>query len=382
MFLTEWNVPIVTISGNSRKLSDKEKYPTVISMSPSDNFMMAIFVKTTLERFRWTNVFLLCDKGDRVVPFYIAMCAIFKNLLRPADGQFTLYDVSIKSVDSHQADLDLMLEEIASRSRVVIVLTNAVVMRQLMIQAQRRNMTNGEYVYFFMQPFLLLNVFSDFSWRLDKDDDLLALEAFRVVFYMITDTETLAQNIPTNTRDEMVNRMQSYSLCKERTTATVEMFAAYEAVTLLAKVARDIVQKARLNNKQPNFVGTTFVKELSNRTHDLLRESTNFDINACKIPDFLIKQFNSTSKSFENVILFCGKDNTSSFSFNRNLTWPGGHLPETKPRCGFDGSNNECRTNSTATILVSTVLVAAVLLITLLGVLVCFRYKFRFLKFL
>ncbi|GAV07040.1 hypothetical protein RvY_16928 [Ramazzottius varieornatus] len=172
----------------------------------------------------------------------------------------------------------------------------------------------------------------------------------------------------------MVDRMRSYSLCKDRAKAPVEMFAAYEAVTLLAKVAHDIVQSSREKKVRPTLIGTAFVREFSNRTYNLSTVSASFDTSACKIPNFLIKLFNSTTQTFENVIFFQGKDRTTSLPFGRNVTWPGGRLPDNEPRCGFGGLNVECRKSSTETLLVSSVSVVATLSAILAGALFYIRW--------
>ena len=74
-------------------------------------------MKTTLEKFNWTTVFLLCDMNDRLVPFYAVMCVNLKGSLTNGKTRAEVYDVHFNTVDAKDAQLHSMLEIIATRSR-------------------------------------------------------------------------------------------------------------------------------------------------------------------------------------------------------------------------------------------------------------------------
>ena len=74
-------------------------------------------MKTTLEKFNWTTVSLLCDMNDRMTAFYNVMCANLKNAMHNSKTRFEVYDVRFNTADGKELPVASMLEMFTTRLR-------------------------------------------------------------------------------------------------------------------------------------------------------------------------------------------------------------------------------------------------------------------------
>ncbi|GAV07007.1 hypothetical protein RvY_16907-1 [Ramazzottius varieornatus] len=177
--MAEWNHLFITASGSGEALRNKEKYPTVVSTAPTDNSGFTSFFKAILLTFSWKTVFLLCDTNDEVTSFYVATCGSVKRLLKGSIPPFSLHDGTFNSALVREPDLAGLLRMTSSRARVLFLFGNSASTRQFMVEAHKLNMTSGDHVYFFPQPFKSEEIFPELTWKLHRsDDDVSAAESF------------------------------------------------------------------------------------------------------------------------------------------------------------------------------------------------------------
>ncbi|GAV07011.1 hypothetical protein RvY_16907-2 [Ramazzottius varieornatus] len=199
--LAEWNHLFITASGSGEALRNKEKYPTVVSTAPTDNSGFTSFFKAILLTFSWKTVFLLCDTNDEVTSFYVATCGSVKRLLKGSIPPFSLHDGTFNSALVREPDLAGLLRMTSSRARVLFLFGNSASTRQFMVEAHKLNMTSGDHVYFFPQPFKSEEIFPELTWKLHRSDDDVARQAFRSVFYIAA--ETLFNRVPLGRQKEL-----------------------------------------------------------------------------------------------------------------------------------------------------------------------------------
>lgn len=89
-------------TSSPQELRDKAKYPTVASMSVSDNVVMNNFLKHILTNFEWTTVFFLCDVNEEKILFYIVNCANLKRILR-GTGRFLIHEAIFNSSAANES---------------------------------------------------------------------------------------------------------------------------------------------------------------------------------------------------------------------------------------------------------------------------------------
>ncbi|OWA51291.1 hypothetical protein BV898_15782 [Hypsibius exemplaris] len=204
-----WNVPVVSIVGTSPTISNRKKYPTALTTAPLNNSVLANFFKAFLSHFAWTTLCLICDNND-VVAYYKANCGIIKTeLKRPK------FDIQTVTVDSKKGrdlvDYDAALVTAGKSARVIIILARSNVTRQFMIFAHKKNMTQGDYVFFYVEPHTKSNLpeFPNLDWRTGDLDDEVARVALTLLIVITFDNGPSIDQLPSKTAAFIKNRTAS-----------------------------------------------------------------------------------------------------------------------------------------------------------------------------
>jgi hypothetical protein len=86
--------------GTDPKISDKRKYPTVLTAAPANQNVLMIFLQKFLRKYNWTTIGLFCDE-KRDVGFYRAACRNMQLSLKAPEFQLNAlgFDSTKGSVD-------------------------------------------------------------------------------------------------------------------------------------------------------------------------------------------------------------------------------------------------------------------------------------------
>ncbi|XP_014731054.1 PREDICTED: LOW QUALITY PROTEIN: atrial natriuretic peptide receptor 2 [Sturnus vulgaris] len=149
-FASHWRLPLITggavAAGFSRK---REHYSTTVRTGPSAPKLGA-FVSHLHAHFNWSAraVLLYVDRKTDDRPYYFTVEGIYQEL---QDGNNLTVTVHIYSPE--EGGPDTAVHFIKANGRVVYLCGPLEMLRQIMQLAQQENLTNGDYVFFYLDVF-------------------------------------------------------------------------------------------------------------------------------------------------------------------------------------------------------------------------------------
>ncbi|XP_055327408.1 atrial natriuretic peptide receptor 1-like [Paramacrobiotus metropolitanus] len=173
----EWNVLMLTSGLSYEQLRNRRNYPTTINNGPMQLAMFAEVFVNIFSYFSWTSIGVLLDTGAMAPFFKLWPTGLLNIVTQKKNSNITLYRFEFDSSKS-VAYSDLLIE-VKKVSRVVILSSTPKIVRKFMIQAAKMGMTNGEYVYFAVEPLRNNRYFGNLTWQYYDSDDLIGMEAFR-----------------------------------------------------------------------------------------------------------------------------------------------------------------------------------------------------------
>ncbi|OQV23021.1 Atrial natriuretic peptide receptor 1 [Hypsibius exemplaris] len=259
-----------------------------------------------------------------------------------------------------------LLEGAKNRSRVIVVLTHALIVRQFMLNGRNMGMTEGEYLFMAVELHELAYWGRISYLQYDKDDGN-AREAFQSLFVM-----SLSE-IAVNSLDEylavMIKRnakaKYNYSYqALEKPDPNVMGF--YESIMIYAQEVTWMLA-AGLNFRN----GTAMVSRIINSTYVGITgsplhigQTDAIGSHAERQRDIDLKTFDKTAGEYKLAIRFVASTTNQTVIQVDDTLWFSNHgmMPPDKPRCGFQ--NDECKTDER----LPPGMVAAVIVIPLLAV--------------
>ncbi|OWA51373.1 hypothetical protein BV898_15858 [Hypsibius exemplaris] len=178
-FAAGWDVLLITSLGYAENMGDRREFPTYVTTSPltpkNDVLFCALFAQ-----MNWTRLYLLQDTGRDTNAQYYASQAAYLPLSIPAYCRVQLTRQQFSSTAANVSQqLQPILRDFNSRSRVLLFMGTANGLRTVLIDANRLNMTSGEHV--FLAYTMIDGKDSHFTWETQNEDDELVRRAYRAV---------------------------------------------------------------------------------------------------------------------------------------------------------------------------------------------------------
>uniref|UniRef100_A0A8B9EH97 Guanylate cyclase n=1 Tax=Anser cygnoides TaxID=8845 RepID=A0A8B9EH97_ANSCY len=149
-FASHWRLPLITAGAVAVGFSEKrEHYRTTVRTGPSAPKLGA-FVSHLHAHFNWSSraALLYVDRKTDDRPYYFTIEGVFQEL---QDGSNLTVRHHIYSPDEGGADTAIHF--IKASGRVVYLCGPPEMLRRIMQLAQRENLTNGDYVFFYVDVF-------------------------------------------------------------------------------------------------------------------------------------------------------------------------------------------------------------------------------------
>ncbi|POI21883.1 hypothetical protein CIB84_014371, partial [Bambusicola thoracicus] len=149
-FASHWRLPLITAGAVAVGFSEKrEHYRTTVRTGPSAPKLGA-FVSHLHAHFNWSSraALLYVDRKTDDRPYYFTIEGIFQEL---QDGSNLTVRHHIYSPD--EGGPDTAIHFIKASGRVVYLCGPPEMLRRIMQLAQRENLTNGDYVFFYVDVF-------------------------------------------------------------------------------------------------------------------------------------------------------------------------------------------------------------------------------------
>ncbi|PFX31871.1 Atrial natriuretic peptide receptor 1 [Stylophora pistillata] len=140
-----WNLPIISYFCNEDVVSDKSLYPTFARTRPP-NSQLSKSILAVLRKFSWARVAIIyCDGSCFSQQRWDKTKEDMKTYFEENDIEVT-YEVQMPQ-EHQQERFDQVLEEIKVKARIVVIAANPEYAPPFMVRAQKKGMTNGDYVY-------------------------------------------------------------------------------------------------------------------------------------------------------------------------------------------------------------------------------------------
>ncbi|XP_055347992.1 atrial natriuretic peptide receptor 1-like [Paramacrobiotus metropolitanus] len=369
-FAREWDIPLFASSSSDGALSDKQRYPTVMSFTSSDEVATFVSFQLFLGRYRWRTITLLCDAPSQfqaLSTFYMVAC---RNIKRFLDGSTTTKFLTNKlEFDSVKTlDYATLLSRVQDQSRVQVICAHPRIVRDIMVTAKRLNMTNGDYIFFTFQTTRVPGM-TEILWQFLDDNDEAAFDGFQslISFQNPNPKWELISDILEEAKNNSLDR---YNRSVSRNEQLNDLaISGYESVLAFAQVFLEL--RADINT----LTGTSFARRFYNRSFNPCFRNFFINENGMRMNDAVYQRLNVDSGVLEDTWLY---DFASSVlrevSPKLAHTWKSkdGPPPDV-PQCGY--RNDLCATSNTQTLIISGVLVAVAVIICI-GLTTALYWKF------
>uniref|UniRef100_A0A3Q1AK29 Guanylate cyclase n=2 Tax=Amphiprion ocellaris TaxID=80972 RepID=A0A3Q1AK29_AMPOC len=377
LIASTWNIPMFSFVGQSSKMDNSEIYDSYIKVVPPLKRSSEVLVKT-LEFFGWSHVAMIGGGLDSNT--WDKVDALWKTVEDPLRAQFKL-NAAVKFDTSDPQLLHQKVKFISTVARVIVVLTNRDDAMNLLLEAERQGLMNGDYVFFLVQHFEVSGSV-DNLWKnaLNSRLNQAAIRAFDMTF--IIGQKAYEGYEYYDFYEEVFQRLKGHPFRSNLTSEReVSPYSAYlhDAVLLYAMGLKEVLR----DGKNPHD-GRQLLQRLKNK-HSIrfygASGLVHFDEEGERNLDYSIYdlQHNGDVTKFVPILHFDSHTKdvrpTSMFS---SMVWPKGKPPSDTPECGFNNELCEWLTNDLALLaLLITFPVIGVVAVLLIGVLMLQKLRLQ-----
>ncbi|XP_055356823.1 atrial natriuretic peptide receptor 1-like [Paramacrobiotus metropolitanus] len=360
-----------------------KRYPTVISLTAGapPNFAQALV--TLMKTYNWTYVSLIHDnlggavEAARAVSTTKATQFIFERSKSIVNCKYFTTDSAVAS----KAELYDVLVQASRHSRLIMISTLVVPMRKFLAAAYDLNMTNGDYVFLYIYTWQVPEE-PPLFWQENDELDPKVLKAMERVLLFASPLSDWPRWEDTGNRINQIREKMFKTPIDYENIHNDFAITCYGAVETISQVLDEILAEDHIPDSATSFTTDNFnaqraIQKVSHRVNQLTFENVTFmPGTGWRLPAVLVQQFNTTTKSFDDIYWYDAPRGQLVFApgNHRNLYWPAGSPPPDRPICGFEGE--KCA--RAPRILIIAVCVASILMVLLISMTIgCLCYQKR-----
>ncbi|XP_074837182.1 atrial natriuretic peptide receptor 1 isoform X2 [Carettochelys insculpta] len=358
-FTSHWRLPLVTAGAEAHGFDNKEdEYALTTRVGPSHR-KLGEYAVGLQHHFNWTQRALLVYWDEKMDdrPCYFAMEGLYVQL--PAVYNLTVLDISFKDRDRPNATF--LIQEIKNKGRIVYICCSPDTFRQLMLQARREGLTQGDYAFFYIDIFGASLQGSHFPdpqrpWRRGDQDDAEAREAFKAVM-IITYKEPETPEYRRFLEQLKEGARSQFNFTLQDGLMNYIAAAFHDGVLLYTQAVHETLQQGgSIRN------ASTITRRIWNRTFSGVTGFLKIDENGDRESDYALWDMEPVQGVFQIVYTYNGTTKKISAAPGREIHWPGNGVPRDVPPCGFDNSNPLCRKAIFSTLEILSIIVSFILL--------------------
>ncbi|XP_031416050.1 atrial natriuretic peptide receptor 1 [Clupea harengus] len=321
-----WNIPVVSPVCADQQFLDKEAYPTLTRVFGPFTKMGSFFVEICKE-FGWRRIGIIHDNNT--------------GWTIPAEGiryQAEISNITIAKYLELKGDSSLAqaqaLAEMAEVARIIVISARGDVVRRFLIEAHRKGLTNGDYVFFCFEPYKHEDMFGNFDWEQGDAYDSVAKLAYQALF-------VLSLYKPSDDKYRTFNEK-----VKQRAEEDFGyVYSDEEEVSVLAAIAHDAVwlyaqalNESLAENGDP-YDGFRITRRMWNRTITGVQGDVTMDSNGDRESAYMMKHIEVSSGAFKVIANYSGTKKVYESVRGVHILWPGDQTnpPKDTPQCGFKG---------------------------------------------
>lgn len=305
---SHWNIPVISAGALATGFSNKSKeYSHLTRISPS-YLKMAETFSAMFHHFNWKDALLIYDDDKEERNCYFTIEGVHEML-----GEFKINTYSI-NFKEERLNTDDIVKHIYD-SEVVIMCARADVVRQIMLAAYRRRLTNGSYIFFNIELFNSSS-YGNGSWKRGDKYDNDARQA-----YASLNTITLLRSVKPefeNFSMEVKKSIQKAELRDCTDCDNINMFIEgfHDALLLYALALYEALQHG--TDKKD---GADITRRMWNRTFEGIAGQVFIDANGDRDGDFsLLTMTNTETGTYQVVGNYFGENGSFQVlpAFNTN----------------------------------------------------------------
>ncbi|XP_070536696.1 atrial natriuretic peptide receptor 1-like isoform X4 [Ptychodera flava] len=336
-----WNIPMMSPGTMSDGFSNKNEYFLTRLMGSYTQIKTAM--SDIIEMYKWEHLAFLTE-GDQYDAkrklCSMVLNAIWQELIDERDYQDSnMYYESFDQYLMTYDDYVLLLKEIETASRVVVICASGEAVREIMLAAHDLGMTkpnkdgHAEYVFFNLQLFDSA-YFGSVGWKKGDGRDEDAKQAYRSLM-------TLALRKPdTPEYEDFANEVKrralaDYSFDYDKEGEHVNSFvgAFHDAVLLYALALNETLAAGGSPRD-----GEAITHRMWNRTFPGISGNVSIDENGDRDADYsLLEMTDIENGTFTVIANYYGTRKKYEPVEGAVIDWPGPHQPVDVPACGFTG---------------------------------------------
>ncbi|OQV12270.1 Atrial natriuretic peptide receptor 1 [Hypsibius exemplaris] len=339
----QYNVPIFgcpAAGASSLSLNaTASRFPLLLRV-PFSLSDIGLAFSTFFTRYNYSHLSVFRDDSNS---FYSFTAKYIMNYFRNFHKR--IYQHSLETpftgADSTSQRRKAMLEEAKNRSRVILLLTHARLVRQFMIQARSLGLTQGDYVFFAIEPYEL-TYWGHIKFNQGDNDDTNAREAFQSLMVLSLSDSTgngLDDNLAISIKIKAKEQYNYTFKALERPDPVVMGF--YESIMIYAQEVNTMSLHG-LDYRN----GTALTRRIVGKEFSGITGALRIAKNGERDRDLDLKTFHPDTGQYKVAIQFLryatGGANQTFLLIDPTLWFVNdGEMPPDEPRCGF--RDDECR---------------------------------------
>ncbi|KAI1905218.1 hypothetical protein AGOR_G00013860 [Albula goreensis] len=291
---SHWNIPVISAGALASGFSHKKEYSHLTRVAPS-YLKMAETFSAMFRRFSWKNAFLIYEDDMDERNCYFTLEGVHSVLKTD--------NVHIDALNIHSKDNRVDSDEIIKNihdSEVIIMCAAADIIRDIMLAAHRRRLTNGSYIFFNIELFNSSS-YGNGSWKRGDKYDMDAKQA-----YATLNTLTLLRTVKPefeNFSVEVKKSIQKVGM-RHHDSDNVNIFVEgfHDALLLYAMALLEVMKNG--SNKTD---GVQITQHMWNRTFEGIAGPVSIDFNGDRYGDFsVMAMMDHEEGTYEAVINYFG----------------------------------------------------------------------------
>ncbi|XP_071824876.1 atrial natriuretic peptide receptor 1-like isoform X7 [Apostichopus japonicus] len=326
-----WNIPILTGAAVSSTLEDKTRYGT-LTRTALRSMAIADFLRQIFHIFNWNRcTFAYADIGYHKAISGPDILDVFERSDIEIQTAIEVKDISIETVT----------EMITRESRVIIVALRGEQVREIMIEAHKMGLTNGDYVFISIEPFRNSYYFGNQEWKQEDEYDNIAKEAYESLLTIRLFEPNTKEYF--DFQDELRRREQEIYNRTRRSPTDRNFFANafYDAVILYSLAVNETLAEGGDIRD-----GYAMTRKMWNRTFEGISGSVTINANGDRDANYVLWDMTDTENgTFHEIFDYYGTTDVLVASAVNKPVWAGGRTepPPDAPFCGFQNENPACQ---------------------------------------
>ncbi|XP_069507332.1 atrial natriuretic peptide receptor 1 [Ambystoma mexicanum] len=367
-FTGHWKIPLITAGAAAYGFDDKNMYPLTIRTGPSHT-KLGEYVAQIHRHFNWTTRAMIIYMDEKMDdrPCFFAAEGLFVELPK----FLTVVDMQFKETDL--ANYTSVIQDIKQKGRIIYICCSPDSFRQLMLQAWREGLSNGDYAFFYIDVFgtsLQGSKFPDPErpWKRGDADDANAKEAFKAVM-IITYREPENPEYRQFLEETKVYAQNYFNYTMEDSLMNYIAAGFHDGVNFYAQAMNDTIAEGGSQHD-----GAAVTRHMCNRTFYGVTGYMRIDENGDRENDYSLWDMAESSEgTFQIVSNWNGSLKKIIPVPGRQIHWPQNRIPRDVPLCGFDNSNPICRKVSLTVLEIMSIVVSFFLLGIILSSIFVYR---------